>query len=103
MQALYQLDVLGDYFLAELRMWLRDSEDDDDIVLQAEEWTRGAWANVAACDNLIRSAGDCRGPEDQVLLVGFVAEQLRGPAISGLWLVLHYGDILLRRPVDQVS
>jgi len=56
MQALYQLDVLGDYFLAELRMWLRDSEDDDDVVLQAEEWTRGAWANVAACDDLIRSA-----------------------------------------------
>ena len=56
MQALYQLDVLGDYFLAELPMFLRENAEDEAIAALAEEWTRGAWEHVAACDELIRSA-----------------------------------------------
>lgn len=56
MQALYQLDVLGDYFLGELRMFMRENAEDDLTVALAEEWTRGTWENVVACDELIRSA-----------------------------------------------
>ena len=56
MQALYQFDVLGDYFFAELGAFLRENADDELVRRLADEWTRGAWENVAACDELIRTA-----------------------------------------------
>ncbi len=56
MQALYQLDVLGDYFLDELEMFLRENADDNAVYGMADEWSRQAWANVGACDELIRTA-----------------------------------------------
>jgi len=55
-QALYQLDVLGDYFLTQLDIFLRDNAEDDAIRRLAQEWTLCAWQNVAVCDELIRSA-----------------------------------------------
>jgi len=55
-QALYQLDVLGNYFIAELAAFLRENADDEGVRRLADEWTRATWKNVAACDELIRSA-----------------------------------------------
>ncbi|MBE0536675.1 MAG: transcription antitermination factor NusB [Phycisphaerae bacterium] len=55
-QAIYQLDVLGDYFLTQLGPFLRENADDEAVRRLAEEWTRGVWANIGACDDLIRSA-----------------------------------------------
>ncbi len=56
MQVLYQLDVLGDYFLGELGMFLKENVDDDAVFRMADEWSRQAWANVGACDELIKTA-----------------------------------------------
>jgi transcription antitermination factor NusB len=55
-QALYQLDVLGDYFLTELDLFLRENAEDEGIRRLAEGWIRGTWEHVEACDELIRSA-----------------------------------------------
>lgn len=56
MQALYQLDVLGDYFLDQLNRFLKENADDDVVRDMADEWSRGAWENLPACDELIKSA-----------------------------------------------
>jgi len=56
MQALYQLDVLGDYFLDELGLFLKENADDDAVYGMADEWSRQAWANVGVCDELIKTA-----------------------------------------------
>ena len=56
MQALYQFDVLGDYFLDELNRFLRENSDDDMVFEMADEWSRKAWEKVAACDELIKTA-----------------------------------------------
>ncbi len=56
MQVLYQLDVLGDYFLGELGMFLKENADDDAVFRMADEWSRQAWANVDVCDGLIKTA-----------------------------------------------
>ncbi len=56
MQALYQLDVLGDYFLDQLEMFLKENTSDDSVYRMAEEWSRNAWKNVDACDELVKSA-----------------------------------------------
>ena len=56
MQVLYQLDVLGDYFLGELGMFLKENTDDDAVYGMADEWSRQAWANVGVCDELIKTA-----------------------------------------------
>ena len=56
MQALYQLDVLGDYFLDELNRFLKENAEDDMVRNMADEWARRAWENLPACDELIKSA-----------------------------------------------
>ncbi len=56
MQVLYQLDVLGDYFLGELGMFLTENTDDDAVYGMADEWSRQAWVNVGVCDELIKTA-----------------------------------------------
>jgi len=56
MQALYQLDVQGEHYLGELGVFLKESSDDEVVLSLAEDWTRGAWANLSECDKLIKTA-----------------------------------------------
>lgn len=56
MQALYQFDILGDYFLNHLNRFLNENAEDDMVREMADEWLRGAWENVGVCDELIKSA-----------------------------------------------
>lgn len=56
MQALYQLDVLGDYFLNQMNRFFKENTDDDMVRDMANEWSRGAWENIDACDELIKNA-----------------------------------------------
>lgn len=56
MQALYQFDILGDYFLNHLNRFLNENAEDDMVRDMADEWLRGAWENIDACDELIKSA-----------------------------------------------
>jgi len=56
MQALYQLDVLGDYFLGQLEQFLRENAEDDQVYALADEWSRKSWENLETCDELIRTA-----------------------------------------------
>lgn len=56
MQALYQFDVLGDYFLNQMNRFFKENTDDDMVCDMANEWSRGAWENIDACDELIKSA-----------------------------------------------
>jgi transcription antitermination factor NusB len=53
MQGLYQLDVQGTELLVRLGEFFVENEPDDSIRKLAYEWTRGAWTNVEACDELI--------------------------------------------------
>ena len=66
MQALFQLDVQGpsllpdlDGFFREFREYIPDNLTvRDDLIVRklASDWTRGAWANLVICDNLISGA-----------------------------------------------
>ena len=56
MQALYQFDVLGDYFLDELTRFLKENAEDETIYGMADEWSRKSWENLAACDELVKTA-----------------------------------------------
>ena len=56
MQALYQFDVLGDYFLDELTRFLKENAEDETIYDMADEWSRKSWENLAACDELVKTA-----------------------------------------------
>jgi transcription antitermination factor NusB len=57
MQALYQLDVQGSDLLDRLPVeFFALSENDARTRQLAQQWTVGAWQNVAECDELISSA-----------------------------------------------
>lgn len=56
MQALYQFDVLGNYFLDHLNRFLKENADDDMVRDMADEWSRGAWEKILVCDELIKTA-----------------------------------------------
>lgn len=56
MQVLYQLDAQGDEFLGQLDIFVRAESDDDMVRQLAEGWSKEAWENIAACDELIKAA-----------------------------------------------
>jgi N utilization substance protein B len=56
MQALYQFDVLGDYFLEELTRFLKENAEDEIVYEMADEWSRKSWENLDACDELVKTA-----------------------------------------------
>lgn len=56
MQALYQLDVQGDDYLDQVRLFLAESDEDGLVLQLADEWTRGAWNHLVDCDKLIAEA-----------------------------------------------
>ncbi len=57
MQALYQLDVQGSEVLPRLMAeFFYENEGDERTRTLAWEWTSGAWAKVAECDELIAGA-----------------------------------------------
>jgi len=56
MQALYSLDVQGDAAFDCVTEFLAESGADEQTRRIAAEWTRGAWGDAAACDELIKSA-----------------------------------------------
>jgi len=53
MQALYQLDVQGSDLLEFLGRFFVENEPDDLARELASHWTKGAWENLAQCDELI--------------------------------------------------
>jgi len=53
MQGLYQLDVQGPELLERLGEFFRENEPDDSVRKLALDWSRGAWENLARCDELI--------------------------------------------------
>jgi transcription antitermination factor NusB len=53
MQGLYQLDVQGEYLLEHLWQFFTENESDDSTRKLADEWVKGAWKNMALCDELI--------------------------------------------------
>ena len=57
MQALFQLDVQGPSLLPDLDDFFRENAPDElPVRTLASDWTRGAWANLPACDELITAA-----------------------------------------------
>jgi transcription antitermination factor NusB len=52
-QALYQLDVQGPDLLELLTQFFAENEPDDSVCKLAADWTKGAWENLAQCDELI--------------------------------------------------
>ncbi|MHC4571604.1 MAG: transcription antitermination factor NusB [Planctomycetota bacterium] len=52
-QGLYQLDVQGSDLLEFLGEFFIENEPDDSVRKLALDWTRGAWENLAQCDELI--------------------------------------------------
>jgi transcription antitermination factor NusB len=56
MQALCQLDIQGQDVFVWLGRFFREACDDAMTVQLAEEWTRGAWDQVAGCDEQIKQA-----------------------------------------------
>ena len=53
MQGLYQLDVQGSGLLEQLNEFFIENEPDEVARKLALEWTKGAWCNLAKCDELI--------------------------------------------------
>ena len=53
MQALYQLDVQGAELLDRIDEFYKLNSNDDLVKQLARHWTRGAWENLTACDELI--------------------------------------------------
>ena len=56
MQALFQLDVQGSSLLPDLLDFFSENAPELPVRLLASEWTRGTWANITACDDLITAA-----------------------------------------------
>jgi len=56
MQALFQLDVQGAPLLSELEEFFRENAPELPVRILASEWTKGTWANIAICDELITGA-----------------------------------------------
>ena len=57
MQALFQLDVQGPSLLPDLDDFFREYAPDElNVRTLASDWTRGAWANLPSCDELITAA-----------------------------------------------
>jgi transcription antitermination factor NusB len=56
MQALFQLDVQGSALLAELNDFYSENAPEAEVRNLASQWTKGAWENVAVCDELIGGA-----------------------------------------------
>ncbi len=56
MQAIYTLDVQGESAFDCIHQFFLESGCDDQTRRLAAEWTRGAWNDVAICDDLIKSA-----------------------------------------------
>jgi len=52
-QALYQLDVQGSGLLEFLDSFFIETEPDDFARKMASDWCKGAWENLAPCDELI--------------------------------------------------
>src|SRR5690606_36513781 len=47
-------------------------------------------------------AGDGARPEYQIHFFLFIIEDFRCPSVTGVWLMFHYGQVFLLRPVDQI-
>jgi transcription antitermination factor NusB len=56
MQALFQLDVQGASLLGDLDDFFRENAPELPVCNLASDWTRGAWTNISACDELITGA-----------------------------------------------
>jgi transcription antitermination factor NusB len=56
MQALFQLDVQGPSLIPDLDGFFRENDPDLTVRKLASDWTKGAWANLGVCDNLITGA-----------------------------------------------
>ena len=60
MQALFQLDVQGSSLIPDLDDFFMEYDPDLELPVRfrllASDWTRGAWANLPACDELITAA-----------------------------------------------
>jgi transcription antitermination factor NusB len=57
MQALYQLDVQGQDLLPRLRReFFQETQAEDFICTLADDWTRGTWEHLDACDQLISAS-----------------------------------------------
>jgi len=56
MQALFQLDVQGASLLPDLDDFFRENAPELPVRTLASDWTRGTWANLPACDELITGA-----------------------------------------------
>jgi transcription antitermination factor NusB len=56
MQGLYQLDVQGGGLLEFLDEFLAENERDSSTRKLALQWTKGTWANLAQCDELIAAS-----------------------------------------------
>jgi transcription antitermination factor NusB len=53
MQALYQLEIQGQDLLADIHSFLRENAQDDLVLEMAWSWTKGAWAHITECDELL--------------------------------------------------
>ena len=53
LQALYQLDVQGASILGQMQEFFTENEPDKLSCKLAWEWTKGAWENLAVCDEWI--------------------------------------------------
>jgi transcription antitermination factor NusB len=53
MQALFQLDVQGSGLLPDLNDFFTENAPEELVRKLAIDWTRGTWANLPACDELI--------------------------------------------------
>ena len=56
MQGLYQLEVQGPDLLERLGQFFSEAESDEFVRDLALSWTRGAWENLAQCDELITAS-----------------------------------------------
>ena len=56
MQALFQLDVQGASLLPDLDDFFKENAPEPPVRTLASDWTRGAWTNISACDELITAA-----------------------------------------------
>ncbi len=56
MQALYQLDVQGQEAFGFLERFFIENEPDDSVRRLARDWTKGAWDNLAWCNEMIAAS-----------------------------------------------
>jgi transcription antitermination factor NusB len=55
-QGLYQLDVQGSGVLTQLNDFFIENDPNPSVRKLASEWTKGAWENLALCDELITAS-----------------------------------------------